>query len=275
MEITKKDFPSILDSAYKQYQRDLERFKLVKEIMSPKVFTITPEASMDEAAREMGEKHIGSLIVEKYQTPVGIVTERDLLSKVFASDKDPRNEQVEKIMSYPLIAICLTAKIKEAAQMMINKKGRLAILDCGRLMGIITASDLIKSLPEIPETQVVVDDLMTKEIETAEKTTPVRVIATTMGKKRIGSVIITNKGKLAGIFTERDLLNTYVSKTDALEGSVEGQFSSPLVTIPSGTSVHKAAAIMATKHIKRLPITTEDKLAGIVTARDLVEAYAK
>ncbi len=37
MGITKKDFPSVLDSAYEQYKRDLERYKLVKEIMSPNV----------------------------------------------------------------------------------------------------------------------------------------------------------------------------------------------------------------------------------------------
>ena len=275
---SKKEFPSVLDSAYEQYKRDLERYKLVKEIMSPKVFTITPEASMDEAARIMGEKHIGSLIVEKYETPVGIVTERDLLSKIFALGKDPREEQVEKAMSYPLVTICLTAKIKEAAQMMIKKKGRLAVFDCGKLMGIVTASDLIRSLPEIAETEALVDDFMTKEVVTAEEATPVKIIAKTMGEKRIGSVIVTNKGKLAGIFTERDLLNTFLSKTNAsemLKTSVGTQSSSPLITVPSGTSVHKAAATMAIKHIKRLPIANKDKLVGIITARDLVEAYAK
>ncbi len=278
MGISKKDFPSVLDSAYEQYKRDLERYKLVKEIMTPKVFTITPEASMDKAAKIMGEKHIGSLIVEKYDTPVGIVTERDLLTKILAKEKDPRDEQVEKAMSYPLVTVCLTAKIKEAAQMMIKKKGRLAVFDCGKMMGIVTASDLIRSLPEIRETEAVVDDFMTKEVVSAEETTPVKVIAKTMGEQRIGSVIVTNKGNLAGIFTERDLLNIFLSKnsaSEALETSVALQYSSPLITVRSGTSVHKAAATMALKHIKRLPIVRKEKLIGIITARDLVEAYAK
>ena len=52
--------------------------------MSKDVITIAPEASMSQAAEIMGEKHIGSLIVTKYNTPVGIVTERDFLSKVLA-----------------------------------------------------------------------------------------------------------------------------------------------------------------------------------------------
>jgi CBS domain-containing protein len=51
--------------------------------------------------------------------------------------------------------------------------------------------------------------------------------------------------------------------------------SAPLIKAPAGTSVHKAAAIMVLKKIRRLPITLRDELVGIITARDLVEAYAK
>lgn len=271
----KKEFPSVLDSAYEQYKRDLQRYKLVEEIMTPKVYMITPEESMDKAARIMGQKHIGSLIVKKYETPVGIVTERDLLTKIFAQDKDPEEEKVEKSMSYPLVTVSPRAKIKEAAQMMIQKKGRLAVFDSGKLIGIVTASDLIRSLPEIPETEAIVDDFMTKEVETAEDMTPVREIAKTMGNKRIGSVIITRKGKLVGIFTERDLLNAFLTNRDALEGDVSALISSPLISEPPGISVHKAATTMAIKQIRRLPILSEEKLIGIITARDLVEAYAK
>ena len=63
----------------------------------------------------MGEKHIGSLIVEKYKTPVGIVTERDLLSKVLALGLFLKDEKVEDVMSYPLSGVSSTAQIKEVA----------------------------------------------------------------------------------------------------------------------------------------------------------------
>jgi CBS domain-containing protein len=272
---SKKEFPSVLDSAYEQYKRDLERYKLVEEIMTPKVITIAPEATMDKAARIMGAKHIGSLVVKKYDTPVGIVTERDLLSKVFAKNKEPSQELVKDHMSYPLASICYSAKIKEAAQMMIEKKCRLGVFDCSRLMGIVTASDLIRSLPDIPETEALVDDFMSKEVITADETTPIRVIAITMGEKRIGSVLVTKKEKLSGIFTERDLLNTFLSEVDGLESSVGKHATTELITLPSGKSVHDAATTMTMKQIRRLPIMKENKLAGIITARDLVEAYAK
>jgi len=271
----KKEFPSVIDSAYKQYERNLSLYKEVKEIMTREVLTITPEASMEEAAVVMGEKHVGSLIVTKYETPVGIVTERDLLTKVLASGKDMKETKVEKVMSYPLITTCLEAKIKETAQLMIKKKGRLAVFDCGKLMGIVTASDLIKSLPDVPETEVSVDNLMTKQVVTADECTPLRSIVKTMGDQRIGSVITTKKEKPVGIFTERDLLTTVIAKGKSLNTEVGNEAKSPLVTAPEGTSVHKAAIIMTMNHIRRLPISRKDKLIGIVTARDLVEAYAK
>ena len=271
----KTEFPSVLDSAYKQYLRDLSRYKEVSHIMSQDVITINPESSMAEAARIMGEKHIGSLIVKKYETPVGIVTERDLLSKVLAWGKDPVKEKVEASMSFPLVMIDPSAKIKEAAQMMIQKKGRLAVFDGGKLVGVVTASDLISSLPEVPETEVKVDDFMTKEVMTADEETTVASIAKIMGEKRIGSVIVTSNEEPFGIFTERDLLTTFLVKGKSLLTKVGKEASSPLIKAPSGTSVHKAAAIMVLKKIRRLPITLGDKLVGIITARDLVEAYAK
>jgi CBS domain-containing protein len=143
------------------------------------------------------------------------------------------------------------------------------------LVGIITASDLIKSLPDVPETEVKIDDFMTKDVVTADEETSVISIAKIMGGKRIGSVIITRKGEPFGIFTERDLLTNFLAKAKALFTEVGPECSQPIIVIPAGTSVHRAAATMALKHIRRLPIVRDEKLVGIITARDLVEAYAK
>ena len=116
---------------------------------------------------------------------------------------------------------------------------------------------------------------MTKEVVNADEETSVISIAKIMGRQRIGSVIITRKGEPFGIFTERDLLTTFLAKGKALFTEVGPECSQPLIVIPAGTSVHRAAATMALKHIRRLPIVKNEKFIGIITARDLVEAYAK
>jgi CBS domain-containing protein len=274
-EEIKRKLPGVVDIAYEQYMRDLPRYRMTKELMSQDIFTVTPEASLDEAARIMGEKHIGSLIVVKYKTPVGIVTERDLLSKVLALGLFLKDEKVEDVMSYPLAGVSVTAKIKEVAKLMISAKSRLAVFDAGTLVGIITASDLIKSLPDVTETEVKVDDFMTKDVVAADEKTSVISISRIMGGQRIGSVIITREGEPFGIFTERDLLTNFLAQGKELFSEVGPECSQPLIVIPAGTSVHRAAATMALKHIRRLPIVRDEKLVGIITARDLVEAYAK
>jgi len=286
----RKEFPSALDIAYAQYKRDLARYRKIEEIMTREVVKIAPESTLYEAARAMGEKHIGSLIVVKYDTPVGIITERDLLSEVVGSgidlEKDLviggvsiKEEKVERFMSYPLTTICLTAQIREAAQTMIEKRiRRLAVFECGKLVGIITASDLIRSLPKVPESMHAwfqIDYFMTKRIITADEETPVDSVAKIMGQNRIGSVIITSQGEPIGIFTERDLLTKFLAKDKSLVIEVGEVCSSPLIAAPLGISVQDAAVTMTSKHIRRLPITRKGKLVGIITARDLVEAYAR
>jgi CBS domain-containing protein len=272
----KNQFPRVLDDAYVQYKRDLLRLNQVDDIMSRGVVTINPEATMQEAAVVMGEKHIGSLIVKRNRIPLGIITERDLLTKVLACDKSPATEKVEENMASPLITISREAKIKEAAQTMYRNKTRLVVFENGELVGIVTASDLIRSMPEVPETQVQVDDFMTKTVVTADENTSVTRISKTMGEEHIGSVVITRKGKPFAIFTERDLLTKILSKNKPVDGPVGEVASSPLITVPSGTSVHNAAATMAIRHIRRLPVAAPDgTLIGVITARDLIEAYAR
>lgn len=278
------------DTAHTQSKRGIAQHQKIEQIMTKDVITITPETTLYEAARIMGEKHIGSLIVMKYETAVGIITERDLLREVVAREIDLekdwlvggvtiKEEKVEKIMSYPLITISLKSSIKEAAQMMIeNRIRRLAVREHGKVVGIVTAADLIRSLPEVPETMqpwFEVDYFMSKGVITADEETPVEGVAKIMGEKSIGSVIITSDGEPIGIFTERDLLTKFLAKDQSLKIAVGKACSSPIITAHVSISVRDAAAIMTQNHIKRLPITKEGKLVGMLSVRDLVEAYAR
>lgn len=265
------------------------RYRNIASIMTSEVFTINPENTLHEAAQLMGEKHIGSLIVMKYETPVGIITEGDLLNVVtngiplerdwIRSSPSICNEKVEKVMSYPVIKICVEYRLKDAARLMIEKKvRRLGVCDSECLVGIVTTSDMIGSLPQVPETMKAwfeVDHFMSKQVVTADKGTLLEDVAKIMAEKHVGSVIVTSEGEPIGIFTERDLLTKFLAKDKSLVEEVGNVCSSPLITAPIGISAHDAAEIMIEKHIKRLPITQGDKLVGVLSARDLVEAYAR
>ncbi|MEM2942325.1 MAG: CBS domain-containing protein [Candidatus Bathyarchaeia archaeon] len=267
----REEFPTISDIAYQEYRRHLH----VADVMTTPVLSVSPSATMEDAARIMGERHVGSLVVTEGVTPIGIVTERDLLSKVIAQDREPGKVIVRSVMSPRLVTVRPADTIKEAARTMIKQKGRLVVLREGRVEGIVTASDLIRALPKIPETKIKVEDVMTRKVVTVDRETPVRRVAKTMGEMKIGSVLIKDSGKPSAIFTERDLLTKVLARGLSMEVAVGEVASTPLITIASGSSIHKTALTMASRHIRRLPVTEDDEIVGIVTARDLVETYSK
>jgi len=120
-----------------------------------------------------------------------------------------------------------------------------------------------------------VEDVMTRKVVAVEPETPVRRAAKMMGEMRIGSVLVKDSGKLEGIFTERDLLTKVLSRRLSLETRTGELASKPLLTIPLGSSIHRTALTMASRHIRRLPVAKDGDILGIVTARDLVEAYSR
>jgi CBS domain-containing protein len=266
----REEFPSVLDIFYGDYQK----YRHVSEIMNKEVTMIKETATMLEAAKIMGKKHIGSLLVKGKERPAGIVTERDLLTRVIAANKDPKRVKVFDVMSPRLITIKPQVTIREAARTMIKEKGRLIVMEERDLVGILTASDLIRSLPEAPETLTLVRRFMTKQVASVKPNVKVRDTAIKMGKERIGSVIIKKGEKPWGIFTERDLLTKVIYMGGNLDEIVEKYSSTPLITIAKDYSIHKAARTMVANHVRRLPVLEKGKLIGIITARDLVEAYA-
>jgi CBS domain-containing protein len=281
--------PTSLDKESNPIKSEPTRYRNIASIMTSEVFTISPENTLHEVAQIMGEKHIGSLIVMKYETPIGIITERDLLNIVsegvplqrdwIRSSPSICTEKVESAMSFPLIRICVDYRLNDAARLMIEKRvRRLGVCDSGYLVGIVTTSDMIGSLPQVPETMKAwfeVDQFMSKQVVTADEGTLLENVAKIMAEKHVGSVIVTSQGEPIGIFTERDLLTNFLCKDKSLIEEVGTVCSSPLITAPIGISVHGAAEIMIKKHIKRLPITKDNKLVGVLSARDLVEAYAR
>lgn len=266
-----EEFPSVLDRAYQLFKAA----KQVSDLMSRDVVTTLPDVSMDEAAITMGERHIGSLIVLVNGEPNSIVTERDLLTKVIAAGLNPKEVRVQDVMSSPLLSIRPTATIKEAARTMLAKKGRLAVFDDGKLVGVITASDLVHAVPAVQETLLPVDSFMTKRLETTPPSTTVEAAAKEMGSKRIGSLLVLKAGHPWGIFTERDLMTKVIAARRDPQIRVEEVSSTPLVTVKTGTSIHRTAMLMAQRHVRRLPVDKEGNIIGIITARDLVEAYAR
>lgn len=119
-------------------------------MVSP-VVTIDAEATVEEACRIMGEKHIGSVIITEGGKPSGIFTERDLLTKILLKDPTLIKEKVKNFMSSPLTVITPDFELKEAARVMTQLKiRRLPVVHENQLLGIVTSADITRAIGESP-----------------------------------------------------------------------------------------------------------------------------
>ncbi|MCR6669647.1 MAG: CBS domain-containing protein [archaeon YNP-WB-040] len=127
------------------------------------VKVIDEDETVVKAADIMSQYNIGCLVVVKDGKPVGIVTERDMLKRVIVPCLDPRTTKVSKVMSKPLIHGDPDMDLVYAAKFMINNNiKRLPIIDRGKLVGIVTLTDILRALPEVVkalEESLIIDKL--------------------------------------------------------------------------------------------------------------------
>lgn len=127
---------------------DEEIEEYVSDVMEKDVVTIDYNSSVEEAAKLMAKEGIAAVVIVREGTAIGIITERDIVSRVVAEELDPRKVIVRDIMSTPLITIKPDAKLKDAAKMM-SEYGirRLVVVDDNEsLVGIITTADIARAL---------------------------------------------------------------------------------------------------------------------------------
>jgi len=124
----------------------------VKDAMNPKVVVATKEISIKEAARIMAKFKIGSLVILENDKIVGIITESDIIRKIVATGLDPTLTKVEETMSKDVVTVDAEKDLGDACQMMVDHKiKRLPVLDGGKLVGILTTTDIISVEPKLIE----------------------------------------------------------------------------------------------------------------------------
>jgi len=118
--------------------------------MTKDVIAVDENMTALDAARLMTEKGISSLIIEKDHAPVGIISERDFVKKICLKDLKPSTINVGSIMSKIQTYASPDTPVDVAIQRMVNHKiRRLPVISDGKVIGIITVTDLAKHLRTI------------------------------------------------------------------------------------------------------------------------------
>jgi len=136
----------------------------VNQVMSKNVLTANKSTSLQDAAQKMRESKIGCVIVTEGTTPVGIITERDFVTKVAAEGR-PLFTEISEVMTSPLITIDPEETIWEASEMMKEKRiHKLPVKENGQIIGIVTTTDIVKisSVGSDSEMRRICDQILTR-----------------------------------------------------------------------------------------------------------------
>jgi len=115
----------------------------VRDVMTKSVLSIDSSVSIKEAAKMMEDTRVGAFVIMEENTPIGIITDRDFAIKVAAHEVS-LDSPVKEIMSAPLFAITPKESVWMAADLMYTRGIRkLPVIDDDKVVGIITATDLI------------------------------------------------------------------------------------------------------------------------------------
>lgn len=124
----------------------------VDEVMTRSPVIGDPGMTALEAASLMKERGVGSLVIVEDGSPVGILTEKDLVVKVIAEDRRSSMVKVEEIMSTPLVIARPKDSVATIAERMAKMRiRRLPVVEGGELVGILTENDILKISPSLIE----------------------------------------------------------------------------------------------------------------------------
>ncbi len=118
------------------------------DIMGAGVVTTENSSNLLDVARNMADKKVGSIVVVNlYQEPIGLITEKDILRTISEYEQKFFDLTAQDIMSKPLITIPATADVERVEkEMKMHKIKHLPVISSGKLVGIVTTKNLVDYL---------------------------------------------------------------------------------------------------------------------------------
>ncbi len=121
----------------------------VLERKGRRLHTVGPQSTVVEAVDTMCSAHVGALVVMEGDLPVGIFSERDLMTRVILARLDPAGTLVEEVMTRRVFCVGPNTTVQEAMAIMTDRRCRhLPVMVGGRTCGLISIGDLVRRLSQ-------------------------------------------------------------------------------------------------------------------------------
>jgi CBS domain-containing protein len=258
----------------------------VGSIMTPLPVSVSPDSRLDQATELMDEHGIRHLPVVENGRVVGIVADRDLLSRTGwrpARDgrppehlpNDHRPIALSEVMHPPTQTLSPGDSLQTAARGIARHGvGCLAVVQEDVLIGILTETDLLLALAaQNGSDKALARDLMPRALRTIDADVPLDEALEACAAEALDHLPVLARGELVGMLSSRDLARAQ-GRGAAGDTPVLELMSDKPETIEAGSSACSAAVLMAEAKIGAVPVLEGGTLIGMLSVTDLID-YAQ
>ena len=114
-------------------------------------------------------------------------------------------------------------------------------------------------------------DIMTEDVLSVAPEDTLGEVATKMVERGVGSVVVSDFGRIVGVLTERDIMRAVAARTHSSDARVREWMTADPITATADTTVEEAAMTMFDHGFRHLPIMDGERAIGIVSIRDVAE----
>jgi diguanylate cyclase (GGDEF)-like protein len=246
---------------------------LLHDIAEKENVWVEAHSMLRQMLQLMQKNEKGVVVVLKENKPIGILTERDVVSLLYTEvDLD---EKTERFARKPLIVASGIRTISYALSLMIeNNIRRLVVVDSSEnFLGVVTQKHLLKHVEEdfyrsSLRVKHIFDQL--KDLVSAAQNDAIRDVLEKMVEHKISAVPIIENGMAVGIITEKDVLRLANNKV-SLQEQVGKHMTSPVIFADLETKLIEVVKIMRDRNISRTVVKgADDRAVRIITNSDLV-----
>ncbi len=267
----------------------------LQQFTSP-VITLGLEGSINDALFLMQKNDIKRIVIVEDSFPRGIVTERDI-GKFLENDKTTKpldKIPIQNVMSRNLVTISSEDEdipTQSAIRMDTFQISSVIVVDNdGKLVGIITKSDLTRNFAKLYSRLYRVEDYMSKRIITCRRSDSLYFALDMLNKNKISRLVVTDSdGKAIGVISYDTFLRNsgffksnkstrdyLLPSTNAKEMRVSDLIGKELLTVEMEDDLAIAAKLMTEYRISGIPVLdSKGSLEGVISSSDVVRAYSE
>jgi CBS domain-containing protein len=276
-----------------------------RDVMTTPVFIVSPGETIAYARNLMVKHKISRVLVMDDRKLTGILTKKDIAYRLRQGEPAWRRRPIDQIpvgafaTSKPLVVAPDTG-IKKIAGIFAGRNiSCVPVIDAGTVVGIVTKTDLMKSVL-VRNLICPVSDTM-EDVATVSRYHSLDHVINVMSERNDKVVVLNNDGSLAGIITETNLAffdnqqkisgvmgkDLTIGRREQADGTIgqrlltvasviaEDVMTSPVITVPPDTLLPDALELMKKNHVNSLVVLDNGTLSGIIKRDDIIKEVAK